>query len=152
MAAQKDKFNLEHSIADILMYYNQRKHTTTKHSPVEIMSNVNDEKLLEDVEKIRRNQRNIQKNESIIFSKRKKIFISNWIKINDKNFWIYSSSNPTIKSKYFAKESRLIKGKVIEEKRDYSKIEIQENKSLHNSIQKGSVWKIYKHPIKPRNR
>ena len=32
--AQKDKFNLEHSIADYLMYYNQRKHTTTKHSPI----------------------------------------------------------------------------------------------------------------------
>ena len=46
---QKDKFNLEHSIADFLMYYNQRKHTTTKHSPIEIMSNVNDEKLLDEV-------------------------------------------------------------------------------------------------------
>ena len=31
------------------MYYNQRKHTTTKHSPIEIMSNVNDEKLLDEV-------------------------------------------------------------------------------------------------------
>ena len=47
--AQKDKFNLEHSIPDFLMYYNQRKHTTTKHSPIEIMSNVNDEKLLDEV-------------------------------------------------------------------------------------------------------
>ena len=46
---QKDKFNLEHSIADFFMYYNQRKHFTTKHSPIEIMSNVNDEKLLDDV-------------------------------------------------------------------------------------------------------
>ena len=47
--AQKDNFNLEHSIGDFLMYYNQRKHTTTKHSPIEIMSNVNDEKLLDEV-------------------------------------------------------------------------------------------------------
>ena len=47
--AQKDKFNLEHSIADFFMYYNQRKHTTTKHSPIEIMSNVKDEKLLDEV-------------------------------------------------------------------------------------------------------
>ena len=47
--AQKDNFNLEHSIADFLMYYNQRKQTTTKHSPIEIMSNVNDEKLLDEV-------------------------------------------------------------------------------------------------------
>ena len=51
--AQKDKFNLEHSIADFFMYYNKRKHTkTTKHSPIEIKSNVNDEKLLDDVREI----------------------------------------------------------------------------------------------------
>ena len=37
--AQKDKFNLEHSIVDFLMYYNQRKNTT-KHSPIVIMNNV----------------------------------------------------------------------------------------------------------------
>ena len=36
--SQKDKFNLEHSIADFLKYYNQRKHTTTKHSPIEIIA------------------------------------------------------------------------------------------------------------------
>ena len=49
---QKDKFNLENSIADYLMYYNQRKHTTMKHSPIEIMSNVNDRKLWYDVREI----------------------------------------------------------------------------------------------------
>ena len=37
---QKDQFNLEHSIADFLMYYNQRKHTTTKHSPIEILDHL----------------------------------------------------------------------------------------------------------------
>ena len=50
------------------------------------------------------------------------------------NFCIYSSSKPAIKSKSFAKKSWFIKGKVIEEKRDYCKIEIQENKSEHKSI------------------
>ena len=60
--ARKDKFNLEHSIADFLIYYNQRKHTTKKHSQIEIMSNVNDEKLLDDVrENTKKNQGNIQK-------------------------------------------------------------------------------------------
>ena len=58
---QKDKFNLEHSIADFLMYYNQRKHTTTKHSPIEIMSNLNDEKLLDEVRENTKNQGNIKK-------------------------------------------------------------------------------------------
>ena len=96
--AQKDKFNLEHSIADVLMYNNQRKHTTTKHSPIKIISNVNDEKLLDDVFKIWNKSRKHSKNESIIFSKAKKILISNWIKIDDKNFCIYSSSKPSIKS------------------------------------------------------
>ena len=153
--AQKDKFNLEHSIADFLMYYNQRKHTTTtttKHSPIEIMSNVNDEKLLDEVRENTKKSRKHSKNESIIFSKGKKILISNWIKIDDKNFCIYSSSMSTTKSKSLAKQSWFVKEKVIEEKRDYWKIEIQENKSEHKSIQKGSVWKEYKHAIKPCNR
>ena len=56
------------------------------------------------------------------------------------------------KNKSFAKQSWFIKGKMIEEKRDYCKIEIQENKSEHKSIQKGSVWKVHKHVIKPCNR
>ena len=133
------------------MYYNQRKHTT-KHSPIEIMSNVNNEKLRDDVRKNTKKSRKFSKNESIIFSKGKKILISNWIKIDDKNFCIYSSSKPTIKSKSFAKQSWFIKGKEIEEKRDYCKIEIQENKSEHKSIQKGSVWKVHKYAIKHCNR
>ena len=64
-----DKFNLEHSIADLLMYYNQRKHTTTKHSSIEIMCNVNDEKLLDEVRKNTKKSRKHSKNDSIIFSK-----------------------------------------------------------------------------------
>ena len=134
------------------MYYNKRKHTTTKHSPIEIMSKVNDEKLLDEVRENTKKSRKHSKNESIIFSKGKKILISNWIKIDDKNFCIYSSSKPTIKSKSFAKQSWFIKGKVIEEKKDYCKIKIQENKSEHKSIQKGSIWKVHKHAIKPCNR
>ena len=133
------------------MYYNQRKHTTTKHSPIEIMSNVNDEKLLDYVSENKKSKKHSKKWEKYLL-KGKKILISNWIKIDDKNFCIYSSSKPTIKSKSFAKQSWFIKGKVIEEKRDYCKIEIQENKSEHKSIQKGSVWKVHKHVIKPCNR
>ena len=133
------------------MYYNQRKHTTTKHSPIEIMSNVNDEKLLDEV---RENTKKSMKHSKmrVYFLKGKKILISNWIKIDNKNFCIYSSSKPTIKSKSFAKQSWFIKEKVIEEKKDYCKIEIQENKSEHKSIQKGSVWKVHKHAIKHCNR
>ena len=105
---QRDKFNLEHSIADFFMYYNERKHTTTKHSPIKIISNANNEKLYDDV-------RENTKYESIIFSKEKKILISNWIKIDANNFCIYSSSKSTINGKSLVKQSWFIKGKVIEE-------------------------------------
>ena len=55
------------------MYYNQRKHTTTKHSPIEIMSNVNDEKLLDEVrENTKKNQRNIQKMRALSSQKGRK--------------------------------------------------------------------------------
>ena len=70
--AQKDKFNLEHSIADFLMYYNQRKHTTTKHSPIEIMSNVNDEKLLDEVRKNTKKSRKIKKMRALSCQKGRK--------------------------------------------------------------------------------
>ena len=70
--AQKDKFNLEHSIADFLMNYNQRKHTTTKHSPIEIMSNINDEKLLDDVRENTKNQGNIKKMRALSSQKGRK--------------------------------------------------------------------------------
>ena len=55
------------------MYYNQRKHTTTKHSPIEIMSNVNYEKLLDEVrENTKKNQRNIQKMRALSSQKGRK--------------------------------------------------------------------------------
>ena len=116
--AQKDKFNLEHSIADFLMYYNQRKHTTTKHSPIEIMSNVNDEKLLDEVrENIKKIKETLKKMRASSSQKGRKYLSVNWIKIDDKNCCIYSSSKPTINGKSFAKQSWFIKWKVIEEKR-----------------------------------
>ena len=59
-AAQKDKFNLEHSIA-VFWYIIIKKHTTTKHSPIEIMSNVKDEKLLDEARENIKNQGNIKK-------------------------------------------------------------------------------------------
>ena len=55
------------------MYYSQRKHTTTKHSPIEIMSNVNDEKLLDDVrENTKKNQGNIKKMRALSSQKGRK--------------------------------------------------------------------------------
>ena len=54
------------------MYYNQRKHTTTKHSPIEIMSNVNDEKLLDEVRENRKNQGNIKKMRALSSQKARK--------------------------------------------------------------------------------
>ena len=96
--AQNYTFNLEHSIADFLMYYNQRKHTTTKHSPIEIMSNVNDEKLLDEVRENTKKSRKHSKNESIIFSKGKKILISNWIKKDNKKFVFIHLQSPQSKA------------------------------------------------------
>ena len=54
------------------MYYNQRKHTTTKHSPIEIMSNVNDEKLLDEERENTKKSRNIQKMRALSSQKGRK--------------------------------------------------------------------------------
>ena len=54
------------------MYYNQRKHTTTKHSPIEIMSNVNDEKLLDDVRENTKKSRKHKKMRALTSQKGRK--------------------------------------------------------------------------------
>ena len=126
-------------------------HTTTKHSPIEIMSNVKDQKFVDEVREILKNQGNIKKMRALSSQKEENTY-QQLDKDRQQEIFIYSYLNPTIKSKSFVEHSWLIKGKVKEEKLDYCKIEIQENNSEHNSIQKGSVWKVHKHAIKSSKR
>ena len=46
---KKDKYDFEDSVNDFLIYYNNRKHSTTGIAPYVIMRNVNDQKLIQKV-------------------------------------------------------------------------------------------------------
>ena len=49
---QKDRYNLEESINDFLIYYNDREHSTTKVAPFRAMMNIENKDL---IHKIREN-------------------------------------------------------------------------------------------------
>ena len=96
-------------------------HTTTNHSPIEIMSNVKDENMLDEVrENTKKNQGNIKKWEHYLLKKEENTY-QQLDKDRQQEIFIYSYLNPTIKSKSFAKQSWFIIGKVIEEKRNTAK-------------------------------
>ena len=98
------------------MYYNQRKYTTTKHSPIEIISNVNDEKLLDEVrENTKKSRKHSKKWEHYLLKMEENTYQQ--LDKDRRQEPLYLSSNPTIKSKSFTKQSWFIKGKVIKEKR-----------------------------------
>ena len=46
---KKDKYDLEDCVNDFLIYYNNRKHSTTDIAPYVIMINVNDQELIQKV-------------------------------------------------------------------------------------------------------
>ena len=46
---QGDSYNLEDSISDFLLYYNYRKHSTTKVAPYKAMMNIGDKALMNEI-------------------------------------------------------------------------------------------------------
>ena len=46
---QGDSNNLEDSISDFLLYYNNRKHSTTKVAPYKAMMNIGDKALMNEI-------------------------------------------------------------------------------------------------------
>ena len=46
---QGDSYNLEDSMSDFLLYYNNRKHSTTKVTPYKAMMNIGDKALMNEI-------------------------------------------------------------------------------------------------------
>ena len=46
---QGDRYNLEYSISDFLLYYNYRKHSTTKVAPYKAMMNIGDKAFTNEI-------------------------------------------------------------------------------------------------------
>ena len=72
----KENYDLEDSVNDFLIYYNNRKHSTTGIAPYHVMRNVNDEHLISKVklktekvrQKIKRTVENYEKGQLVRIS------------------------------------------------------------------------------------
>ena len=45
---QKDEIDLNETVNDFLQYYNSKKHSTTRHTPLDIISAANNENLIQE--------------------------------------------------------------------------------------------------------
>ena len=147
---QMDSYNLEDSIADFMLYYNGRKHSTTKVAPYKAMKNWWDKELME---KIKTNTIKRRTNAKVLwenFSENTFVRVSNFTKILDDEYVRFFQ--PIGLQKRIVKEKWWVVGKVIYNRRNYCKIVITENKEGQELFKIGSIWKIEKKALKISNR
>ena len=87
-----ERYNLEESINDFLIYYNDREHSTTKVAPFRVMMNIENKDL---THKIRENT--IKKRQKVkmvteTFLKNSIVRVSNFIRFIDKKTYQIQSS------------------------------------------------------------
>ena len=80
---QKDRYNLEESINDFLIYYNDREHSTTKVAPFRVMMNIENKDLIHKIREntIKRSQKAKMVTET--FLKNSIVRVSNFIRFID---------------------------------------------------------------------
>ena len=137
---QKGEFDIDEAVSDFLQYYNSKKHSTTRHTPLDIISAANNENLIQEAIENRKKSRKKAKENREIFEIDEVVRISNFLRlISEKMF--ADALNPIIAKKSM-KENWKIKGKIIYQKRDYCKVQIIANEGEIIELKKGSKWKI----------
>ena len=90
---KKDKYDLEDCVTDFLIYYNNRKHSTTGIAPYAIMRNVNDQELIQKVITKTEKTRNKIKRTIDNYEKGKIVRITNHIQhLKKSDYIIYKPS------------------------------------------------------------
>ena len=100
---KKDKYDLEDCVNDFLIFYNNRKHSTTEIAPYVIMRNTNDQELIQKI--ITENREDENKIKRIIdnYEKGQIVRITNHIQhLKNTDYIIYKP--PTILQKGINKE------------------------------------------------
>ena len=142
----EDNFDLEDSVLDFLLHYNSRVHTTTKFTPYEIMENRFDQNILKQV---RDNTLKSRKDRKIKeFEEGQSILISNYVIQPDVNRKYLNYYKPRYQKKGEEKEFFKVKGKIIEEKRNYCKVKIVSKQSSDHILKEKSLWNISKMALK----
>ena len=142
----RDNFELEDSIIDFLLHYNNRIHSITKFYPYEIMVK-RSEKLIMD--KVRENILNSRKTNKIEeFKQGLVVFVSSKVVKLNKEMKYLNYYKSTISKKEEQKEYFIVKAKIIDEKRNYCKVEIISKHDKNFILQLKEIWKISKEALK----
>ena len=80
---QKDRYNLEESINDFLIYYNDREHSTTKVAPFRAMMNIENKDLIHKIRENTKKRRQKVKMVTETFLKNSIVRVSNFIRFID---------------------------------------------------------------------
>ena len=140
---KKDKYNLEDFVNDFLIYYYNRKHSTTEIAPYVIMRNVNDQELIQKIitktEKTRNKiKRTIDNNE-----KRQIVRIINHIQhLKNSDYIIYKP--PIGLQKGINKEVLETKAIVLNNRTNHCKVQVIETTHEDDMFKRDSIWKVDK--------
>ena len=80
---QEDSYNLEDSISDFLLYYNNRKHSTTKVASYKTIMNIGGKAMMNEIKCNTIQRRSKAKMSSETFQENSYVRVSNYIRILD---------------------------------------------------------------------
>ena len=109
---QKDRYNLEESINDYLIYYNDREHSTTKVDPFRAMMNIENKDLIHKIRENTIKRRQKAKMVTETFLKNSIIRVSNFIRFIDEKHTRFNP--PRGYKKSVSKEEWIVVGKIVE--------------------------------------
>ena len=139
-------FELEDSIIDFLPYYNNRVHRTTKFFQYEIMEKRSEKLTMDKARKKTLNSRKTNKIEE--FKQGQVVFVSNKSVQPNKEMKYLNYYKPTISKKGEQKVYFIVKAKIIDENRNYCKVEIISKQDKNHILQFKEIWKIWKEALK----
>ena len=84
---QGDSYNLEDPISDFLLYYNNRKHSTTKVAPYKVMMNIGNKALMNKIKCNTIQRRSKAKMSSETFQENSHVRVSNYTRILDGGYF-----------------------------------------------------------------
>ena len=132
---------------DFLIYYNNRKHSTTGIAPYVITRNVNDQELIQKVITKTEKTRNKIKEQFFNYEKGQILRITNHIQhLKNSDYIIYKP--PTGLQKGLNKEVWETKAIVLNNKTNHCKVQEIETTHEDGMFKKNSIWKVDKDALK----
>ena len=126
--------------------FNSRVYSTTKFSPYEIMEKSSEKLMMNKVRENTLNSRKTKKNKEV--QPGQVVFVINKVVQPNKEMKYLNYYKPTISKKENRKSIFIVKAKIIDEKRNYCKVEIISKQEKNNILELKEIWKISKEALK----